>query len=596
MTISKDILYIGVNDHDIDLFEGQYVVPNGIAYNSYVILDDKIAVLDTVDKNFTDEWLENIKNVCEGREPDYLVILHMEPDHSANIVNFLNVYPNATIVSSDKAFMMMKNYFGTEFLDRRLAVGENDVLNLGKHTLNFITAPMVHWPEVILAYDDADKILFSADAFGSFGALDVLQDDWECEARRYYFGIVGKFGPQVQNLLQKLKAYNAAGICPLHGPALYKNIDHYIGLYNTWSSYEPESDGILIAYTSVYGHTREAAMLLKEKLVAKGRAEVVLLDLAREDITEAVEDAFRYGKIIFATTTYNSDIFPFMRDFINRLTERGFKNRTIGFIENGSWAPRAAEIMQGMLESCKGLIFTKTTVRIMSALNDESLAQIDRLAEELLKDGNGKKQGDAGKSDMKALFKIGYGLYVVTSSDGVRDNGLIVNTVTQVTGTPERVAVCINKLNYSHDLIKQAGIMNVNCLSVEAPFSVFENFGFRSGKNADKFADLDAPRSDNGLTYLPKYINAFMSLRVEQYVDLDTHGMFICSVSEARVISDEDTMTYAYYQTNVKPKPRPEKKNGYVCTVCGYIYEGDELPDDFVCPTCKHPASDFERI
>ncbi len=595
MKITSDIRYVGVNDHQVDLFEGQYVVPNGMAYNSYVIMDKKIAVMDTVDRNFKHEWLNNLEDALEGRKPDYLVVQHMEPDHSANILNFMTNYPDATIVSSAKAFTMMGNFFGTQFEDRRIVVGEGDTLELGSHTLTFVAAPMVHWPEVIVTYDSKDKVLFSADGFGKFGALDV-EEDWACEARRYYIGIVGKYGAQVQNLLKKAAKLDIEIICPLHGPILTENLGYYLDLYNTWSSYGVESDGIMIAYTSVYGNTKKAVELLAEKLRAKGCPKVVVSDLAREDMAECVEDAFRYGRIVLATTTYNADIFPFMREFIEHLTERNFQNRTIGFIENGSWAPLAAKTMKKMLEGCKNTTFTDTTVRIMSALNDESREQIEKLADELCQDYLAQHDETANKNDMKALFKIGYGLYVVTSNDGKKDNGLIVNTVSQVTDSPNRVAVCINKQNYSHHVIKQTGIMNVNCLSVEAPFKVFQDFGFQSGRNVDKFQDWEPLHSDNGLVFLPKYINAFMSLKVEDYIDLDSHGLFICSVTEARVTSDKETMTYTYYQNNVKPKPETEGKKGWVCKVCGYIYEGDELPEDFICPLCKHGVADFEPI
>ncbi len=375
-----------------------------------------------------------------------------------------------------------------------------------------------------------------------------------------------------------------------------ENLSYYIDLYNTWSSYASESEGIVIAYTSVYGNTKKAVEMLAEKLKSKGCPKVSVCDLARSDWAEAVEDAFRYNKIVFATTTYNAEIFPFMREFITNLTERGFKNKTVAFIENGSWAPQAIKVMKSMLEPCKNLTYCENSVRITSALNEESTSQLEALAEELCKDYIAIDGERADKNNMKALFNIGYGLYVVTSNDGKKDNGLIVNAVTQVTNTPNRVAVCINKENYSHHIIKNTGIMNVNCLSTAAPFSVFENFGFQSGRNVNKFASGEYPKSDNGLVFLPKYINAFMSLKVEQYVDLDTHGMFICSVTEARVISDTPTMTYTYYQENVKPKPKTEGKKGWVCKVCGYIYEGDELPEDFICPLCKHGASDFEPI
>jgi len=595
MTITNDIKYVGVNDHVIDLFEGQYDVPNGMAYNSYIILDEKTAVMDTVDRKFTHEWLDNVAGALEGRKPDYLIVQHMEPDHSANITQFMNNYPDAVIISSAKAFTMMNNFFGTDYSDRRIVVGEGDTVSLGRHTLNFVTAPMVHWPEVIMTYDSTDKVLFSADAFGKFGALDV-EEEWACEARRYYFGIVGKYGAQVQALLKKAGALEINTICPLHGPVLSENLGYYIGLYDTWSSYGVESEGVVIAYTSVYGNTKKAVEMLADKLRAKGCPKVAVNDLAREDMAECVEDAFRYGKIVLATTTYNAEIFPFMREFINHLTERGFKNKTVGLIENGSWAPLAAKTMKSMLEGCKNLTFTDTTVKIMSAVNDENKAQIEALADELTKDYVAMNGETADKNDLTALFNIGYGLYVVTSNDGSKDNGLIVNTVSQVTNTPNRIAVCINKQNYSHHVIKQTGIMNVNCLSVDAPFSVFESFGFRSGRNADKFEGNEVLRSDNGLVFLPQYINSFMSLKVEQYIDLDTHGMFICSVTEARVMSDKETMTYTYYQNNVKPKPETEGKKGFVCKVCGYVYEGDELPEDFVCPLCKHGAADFEPI
>ena len=595
MKITDSIKYIGVNDHNIDLYEVQYVVPNGMAYNSYVIIDEKIAILDTVDKSFTHEWLDNIQNTLGDRTPDYLIVQHMEPDHSANIMNFVNAFPNAKIVSSQKAFAMMKNFFGTDFADSRIVVGEGSVLSLGEHELTFVTAPMVHWPEVIVTYDKKDKVLFSADGFGKFGALDV-EEDWVCEARRYYFGIVGKYGAQVQALLKKASGLDIEKICPLHGPVLSENLGYYIGLYNTWSSYQPESEGIVIAYTSVYGNTKNAVMKLAERLKANGCPKVVVTDLARCDMAEAVEDAFRYSKLVLATTTYNADIFPFMREFIDHLTERNFSNRTVAFIENGSWAPMAAKVMKGMLEKCKNLIYTENTVKIMSALNEESTKDLEALADELSREYLATREETANKNDLTALFNIGYGLYVVTSNDGKKDNGLIVNTVTQVTNTPNRIAVTINKANYSHHVIKQTGKMNINCLTVDAPFAVFEKFGFVSGRNVDKFEGMEPPRSDNGLVFLPRNVNSFMSLKVEQYIDLDTHGMFICSVTEARVLSDRESMTYAYYHANVKPKPQTAGKKGYVCTICGYVYEGSELPEDFVCPLCKHGASDFEEI
>lgn len=385
MEITKDIKYIGVNDHDIDLFEGHYIVENGMAYNSYVILDEKIAVMDTVDTHFTEEWLANLKAALNGRKPDYLIVQHMEPDHSANIASFMKEYPEAVIVASMAAFNMIKQFFGTDYADRKMVVKEGDTLSLGKHTLSFVAAPMVHWPEVIVTYDACDRVLFSADAFGKFGALDT-EEDWACEARRYYFGIVGKYGMQVQTLLKKAGSLDIQTICPLHGPVLTENLEYYLNLYNIWSSYGVETEGIMIAYTSVYGNTKKAVEILADKLREKGCPKVVVADLAREDMAECVEDAFRYGKLVLATTTYNTGVFPYMREFINSLTERNYQNRTIALMENGTWAPTAAKTMKAMLENSKNITFTENSVCIRSALNDESLAQIDALAEELCRE------------------------------------------------------------------------------------------------------------------------------------------------------------------------------------------------------------------
>ena len=595
MKITDTIKYVGVNDHQIDLFEGQYKVPNGMAYNSYVILDEKIAVMDTVDANFTHEWLDNLDQALNGRKPDYLIVQHMEPDHAANVANFLKVYPDTTVVANAKTFNMIRNFFDLDLEGQKLEVKNGGTLSLGKHNLTFVFAPMVHWPEVMVTYDSTDKVLFSADGFGKFGALDV-EEDWDDEARRYFIGIVGKYGPQVQNLLKVAAGLDIQIICPLHGPVLKENLGHYIGLYDTWSSYTPETEGIVIAYTSVYGHTKKAVELLSDKLRSKGCPKVVVYDLARDDMSLALSDAFRYSKLVLATTTYNASIYPFMHDYITRLVEHNFQNRTVGIIENGSWAPLAAKVMKEMLSPCKKINWLDTTVKILSAVNQENKEQLEAMTDELCKEYIAKSDELANKNDMTALFRIGYGLYVVTSNDGKKDNGLIVNTVTQLTDTPNRVAVNINKANYSHHVIKQTGVLNVNCLSVEAPFSVFQQFGFQTGRSVDKFAGQTVRRSDNGLVFLDKYINAFMSLKVEQYVDLGTHGMFICSVTEARVMSDQDTMTYTYYQKYVKPKPQTEGKKGFVCKVCGYIYEGDELPEDYICPLCKHGAADFEPI
>ena len=574
------------------MFEGQYVVKNGMSYNSYVILDEKVAVFDTVDQNFTDEWLNNLERELNGRSVDYLIVQHMEPDHSANIYNFVNKYPNAKVVTSAKALTMMNNFFDFDFKDKVIIVGEKDTLSLGYHNLVFVTAPMVHWPEVIVTYDTTEKILFSADAFGKFGALDI-EEDWDDEARRYYIGIVGKYGMQVQTLLKKASALDIQMICPLHGPVLKENLGHYIRLYDLWSKYEPEEDGIVIAYTSIYGNTKKAVLKFAEDLRSKGHPNILVYDLARSDVAEVVANSFRYSKLILATTTYNMDIFPHMRDFIHHLTERNFQNRTVGFIENGSWAPNAIKIMKEMLAKSKELTYLNSEVTIMSGLSNESINKLNDMVNELC---GGCVSIEEPKNELKALSNIGYGLYVVTTNDGVKDNGIVINTLTQVTNTPNRFAVTINKGSYSHETILKTRKMNVNFLTVEAPFKVFEAFGFVSGRDVDKFSGCNPNRSFNGLVVLPKYINSFISLEVIQTVDLGTHTMFICDLKEAAVINDKESMSYTYYLENVKPKTNFKGQKGYVCTVCGWVYEGEELPEDIICPLCKHGAADFEEI
>lgn len=595
MLITNDIRYVGVNDHKVDLFEGQYVVKNGMAYNSYVIMDDKIAVMDTVDAGFGDEWLGNIKGTLGAYSPDYLIVQHMEPDHSANIVRFMEAYPKAQIVSTAKAFAMMRQFYGMEFEGRRIVVSDTGMLPLGKHELHFIFAPMVHWPEVMVTYDSHDKVLFSADGFGKFGALDA-DEPWDDEARRYYIGIVGKYGGQVMKLLKAAETLDISIICPLHGSVLNENLAHYIDLYRTWASYEPEEDGVVIAYTSVYGHTKAAVELLREKLMSGGCPAVEVYDLARQDMSEAVAAAFRYSRLVLATTTYNADIYPFMKEFINHLTERGFKNRTVALVENGSWAPLAAKTMRKLLEESRSISFAQNVVHIKSALSDESRAELDAMAKELCAGYSAQSADASVMQDPKAMYSIGYGLYVLTTNDTRKDNGCIVNAVMQVTGKPNRMAVAINKSNYSCETVTKTGILNINCLSVKAPFEVFKRFGFQSGRDVDKFAGSKPARLANGLVVLSEHVNAVMGLKVYNSIDLGTHILFLCDVTESRVISRDDTMTYAYYQKNVKPKPQTEQKKGFVCKICGYIYEGDELPDDFICPLCKHPASDFEPL
>ena len=595
--VTGSIFYIGANDHDIDLFEGHFVVPLGMAYNSYVICDEKTAVMDTIDQRKTGEWLANIGEVLGSKAPDYLVVQHMEPDHSASIAAFMEKYPTATVVGNAKTFKMISQFFPGLQIANTLEVKNNDTLSLGRHELTFVFAPMVHWPEVMMTYDSFEKVLFSADGFGKFGALDVEDPEgWACEARRYYFGIVGKYGVQVQAVLKKAAALDIQVICPLHGPVLNEDLGYYIGLYDTWSSYLPESDGVCISYTSVYGHTKKAAELLAEKLKAAGVPKVALNDLARDDIYECVEDAFRYDTLVLATTTYNAGIFPYMREFLGHLAERGFQKRRVAFIENGSWAPTAIKGMQQALAGCKNLTFTKNNVTIMSALNEESTAALNALAEELAEPYASRETADEPKVDPTALFKIGYGLYVVTANDGKKQNGQIANTVTQVANNPERIAVSLNKANYTAEIVRKTGVMNICTLNEECPFQEFRHFGFQSGRDVDKFADYTHfALAANGVAYLTRYANAYISLKVFDTVDMGSHWMFICDITESAVLNQIETMTYSFYQKNVKPKPETEKK-GWVCDICGYVYEGEELPEDFICPLCKHPASDFSKL
>ncbi len=591
MKISNDIICIGVDDTKIDLFEGQYPVPDGMSYNSYVILDEKIAVMDTVDAAFTHEWLDKLEKALNGRKPDYLVVQHMEPDHSANIEGFMRFYPEAVVVCNAKTVKMIEQFFGSSYAERQIIVKDGESLSLGNHSLTFIYAPMVHWPEVMMTYDSKDKVLFSADAFGRFG-IRSTDIPWDDEARRYYIGIVGKYGVQVQSVLKKAKELDLKAIAPLHGNVLTDNLEHYIRLYDIWSSYTAEEEGIVIAYTSVYGNTKKAVELMKSKLLALGAPKVVLYDLARCDMSAAIADSFRYSKLVLASTTYNGGVFPFMHQFLHGLTERGYRNRTVAFIENGTWAPLAAKSMKLMLDGCKGLTYCENAVTIYSALSPSSREALDKLCNELCHEYTPREES----VNLTALFNIGYGLYVVSCNDGRKDNGIIVNAVTQLTNAPDRIAVTVNKSSYSCHVISKTGKMNINCLDTDTPFSIFKTFGFASGRSTDKFKSTEINRSANGLAVLKEHINSFISLEVESTVDLDTHSMFICRITEARLISDKETMTYTYYQKHVRPRPKKEKKKGFVCKVCGYVYEGEKLPEDFICPLCKHPASDFEPL
>ena len=599
MEITKDILYVGVNDHLVDLFEGQYDVPNGMAYNSYLICDDKVAVMDSVDAHFTDEWITKIAAALGERTPDYLVVQHMEPDHSGSVAAFAQAYPGTTIVASAQAFNMMKAYFGTDYADRRVVVKEGDTLPLGTHTLHFVTAPMVHWPEVIMTYDDADKVLFSADAFGKFGALDV-EEPWLPEARRYFIGIVGKYGVQVQAVLKKAAALDIETVCSLHGPVLHKEqLGDVLAAYDAWSAYRPETEGVLVAYSSIYGHTAEAANRLAEALREKG-VETVAMDLARCDMAEAVAQAFRFSKLVLATPTYNADVFPFMKEFIHHLTERNYQNRTVALIENGSWAPTAGKLMRGILSKLKNVDILNETLTIKSSLKDDQLTALAEIADALVASmPKPRPIVNEGKQNPAALFKFQYGLFALSAREGDKDNACVINTAIQMANKPERISISVIKANYTCGMIERTGVFNLSLLTKEVPFAFFQHFGFQSGADVDKFADwTDCARSDNGLYYINRYTNAMFSCRVVESYDQGSHRLFIAEITESKLFSNDETVTYDYYRSHIKPAPpklAPAEKATWVCSVCGYVYEGETLPADFICPLCKHPASDFVK-
>ncbi len=595
MYITEDIKYVGVNDHNIDLFEGQYKVPNGMAYNSYVIIDEKIAIMDTVDINFGSEWLIKIEKTLNGRQPDYLIIQHMEPDHSANIANFMEIYKDAQIVSSEKAFGIMKKFFGTNFSNRQVVIKNGSTLRLGAHTLAFVEAPMVHWPEVVVTYDILDKVLFSADGVGKFGANDV-EEEWADEARRYYIGIVGMYGNYVQDLLKVAGTLDIQVICPLHGPVLRENLGYYLNLYDKWSSYTPEEDGIVVAYTSVYGHTKEAALALAEKLRAKKAPKVVVYDLARDDMSAAVSDAFRYSKLVLATTTYNGSMYPFMHDYIHRLVEHKFQKRTVALIENGSWAPQAGKLMKQMLSQCENITFTDNNVTIHSALDEKNYEELELVSYELCKEYLDTQSAASPVSKADPLYTDGYGFYCITARDGEKDAGCICNSVNH--SGHDCMEVTINKASYTHDVILATRKLNLGRLSIEAPYDLFKAFG-KSGRKTDKFAQWSVRRAENGIAYLDTYLNALILLEVTATEDLGAYTKFICKVVDSCTVSSAQTMSYCYYQENVKPAPAEgegDKPSGFVCEICGYIYEDEELPPGFTCPICKAPASKFKPL
>lgn len=606
--VTDKIYWIGGDDRRIALFENVYPVPGGVSYNAYFVSDEKTMVIDTVDHSVSKVFFENIAHELDGRDLDYLVVNHMEPDHAATIGELILRYPKATIVCNQKIAVMLKQFFDFDVDSRAQIVKEGDTLSTGEHTFTFVMAPMVHWPEVMMTYEISHKILFSADAFGTFGALNGhlfadevnFEADYLAEARRYYTNIVGKYGTQVQAVLKKAAGIEIEMICPLHGFVWRKNIGDFVDKYMKWSTYTPEQQGVLIAYASVYGNTENVAGIIACKLAEAGK-KVVMYDVSATHPSYIVAEAFRYSHMVLVSTTYNAGIFVNMENLVRDLAHHNLQNRTVALVENGSWAPTAAGLMKCELSGLKNMTFLENTLTIRSALKSGQMDQLNALVEEIL-DSMREPEAEGDKEavvEPNALFKLSYGLFVLTAKDGGKDNGCIINTVTQLTDTPKRITIAVNKANYTHDMIQKTGVFNVSVLSEDVPFKIFQQFGFQSGRDADKFAGMATQtRSANGLRYLDEYTNAFISAKVISAEDYGTHTLFVADITEAKVLSAEPSVTYAYYFEHIKPKPQPttEAKKGWVCKICGYVYEGEDLPADFICPLCKHGAEDFEPL
>lgn len=608
--ITNDLVWLGANDRRLSLFEGVYRVPRGVSYNSYLLTDEKTVLFDTVDSAVSGLFFENLEHELGERNLDYIVVQHMEPDHSATLGELLRRYPAATVVCSPLAAEMIANYFGDVSEIKFMKIKEGDKLSTGRHELNFICARMVHWPEVMVTYDSADRILFSADAFGTFGALDgaIFADevdferDYMDEARRYYTNIVGKYGNQVQALLKKAAAVDIAVVCPLHGFVWRTKFNEFLDKYMLWSTYTPEEKGVMLAYSSVYGNTANAADILSSELRQRG-VKVKVFDVSVSSADEIIAASFRYSHLIFAATTYNAGIFVRMEEALRDLAEHNIQNRTVAFMQNGSWAPTSGKLMREILEPMKNMTFIENLVDIRSSVHGIQLDRIkalaDAVAESMKEPEVEAKVSNESMIDNTAMFKLSYGLYVLTAREGGKDNGCIINTAVQLTDNPKRLNIAVNKANYTEEMIKRTGAFNISVLGEDTPFKVFKHFGFQSGREVDKFAECaDAPRSANGIIYLPKHANAFISCKVIESRDYGTHTLFIADIVEAAVLDEGNpSVTYSYYFDHIKPKPAPAAdKKGFVCKICGYIYEGDELPADFICPLCKHGAEDFEPL
>ena len=611
--ITDDLFWIGANDRRLALFEGVYGVSNGVSYNSYLLLDEMTVLFDTVDAAVAGLFFENLEHTLAGRELNYVVVQHMEPDHSATLGELLRRHPETVIVCSAMAGNMIKNFFGSGIKNNIWAIKEGDTLSSGKHKLTFLAAQMVHWPEVMVTYDATDKILFSADAFGTFGALDgaIFADevdfgrDYMDEARRYYTNIVGKYGTQVQALLKKAAKVEISLVCPLHGFVWRSKFNEFLDKYMLWSTYTPEEKGVILAYASVYGNTANAADILASELRQRG-VKVKVCDVSVTPAADIISACFRYSHLVFASTTYNAGIFVRMEELLHDLAAHNIGSRTVAFIQNGSWAATSGKLMKAILEPMKNMTFLENTVDIKSAVHEPQLEAIQGLADAI---ADSMKEPEAevkavpaanAAIDNSAMFKLSYGLYVLTAREGDKDNGCIINTAVQLTDNPKRITVAVNKANYTEEMIRRTGAFNISVLTEAVPFKVFKHFGFQSGRDVNKFEKSDnVRRSANGIYYIPKYTNAFISCKVIASEDYGTHTLFVAEVTEAQVLDAEaPSVTYSYYFEHIKPKPAPTEgpKKGYVCKICGYVYEGDELPEDFICPLCKHGAEDFEPL
>ena len=609
--MTDDLYWVGGSDRRLALFENVYPIPNGVSYNAYLLLDEKTVLLDTVDRSIADLFFENVAHVLNGRKLDYVIVNHMEPDHCAVLQDLVLRYPEVKIVCNAKTVTMIRNFFTFDIDSRAVIVKEMDTLCTGRHTFAFVMAPMVHWPEAMVSYDATTKTLFSADAFGTFGALNGnlyadevnFKTEYLADARRYYTNIVGKYGTQVQALLKKAAAIEIETICPLHGPVWRKDIAWFLDKYVHWATYQPEETAVVIAYASVYGNTENAANILAGMLADKGVRNVKVYDVSATHPSYIVSECFRASHLVFLSTTYNAGMFVNMENLVHDIVHHNLQNRTIALVENGSWAPTAAGLMRAEFQKLKNCTILDEGVSIRSSLKEDQLAQMEALADALVASMPAQKpvpaqEKPAGLVEQNAMFSLSYGLFVLTARDGAKDNGCIINTVTQLTDSPKRISIAVNKANLTHDMIVKTGEFNVSVLSNDAPFALFQHYGFQSGRNTDKFAGVQGmARSTNGIYYIPYCTSAFLSAKVTQTVEFETHTLFIADVTEAKLLSNVPSMTYAYYFANVKPKPAVlQKQTGWVCKICGWVYEGEELPPDIVCPLCKHSAADFERL